>query len=64
MWKKKKGANYLPEDKNYDLYKLACRVTAQRFFPTFVNLDASFNQNDLWKEEDPKRYEYEIATIK
>ncbi|MDE6528106.1 MAG: anaerobic ribonucleoside-triphosphate reductase, partial [Muribaculaceae bacterium] len=38
IWKKKKGVNYLPGDPNYDLYKLACKVTARRFFPNFVNL--------------------------
>lgn len=27
IWKKKRGVNYLPEDPNYDLYKLACKVT-------------------------------------
>ena len=30
IWKKKKGVSYLPEDRNYDLYKLACKVTADR----------------------------------
>ena len=63
IWKKKRGVNYLPEDPNYDLYKLACEVTAKRFFPNFVNLDATFNQNELWDENDPKRYQYEIATM-
>lgn len=43
IWKKKRGVNYLKEDRNYDLYKLACKVTARRFFPNFVNLDATFN---------------------
>ena len=36
IWKKKRGVNYLPEDRNYDLYKLACKVTARRFFPNFL----------------------------
>lgn len=63
IFKKKRGINYLPEDKNYDLYKLACRVTAKRFFPNFLNLDASFNQNDKWSLEDPERYKYEVATM-
>ena len=44
IWKKKKGVSYLPEDPNYDLYKLACKVTARRFFPNFVNLDATYNE--------------------
>lgn len=63
VFKKKRGVNYLPSDKNYDLYKLSCEVSAKRFFPNFVNLDATFNQHELWKEDDPKRYEYEIATM-
>lgn len=63
IWKKKKGVNYLPEDRNYDLYCLACKVTARRFFPNFVNLDATFNFHEKWNPEDPKRYEYEVATM-
>jgi len=63
IWKKKKGVSYLPEDRNYDLYKFACKVSARRFFPNFINLDASFNQNDLWNPEDPKRYNHECATM-
>lgn len=63
IWKKKRGVSYLPEDPNYDLYKLACRVTAKRFFPNFVNLDAPFNQHDKWRADDPKRYMYEVATM-
>ncbi len=63
IWKKKKGVNYLPEDRNYDLYCLACKVTARRFFPNFVNLDATYNFHEKWNQEDPKRYEYEVATM-
>lgn len=63
IWKKKRGVSYLPEDRNYDLYKLACKVTARRFFPNFVNLDASFNQHEKWDSNDPKRYLYEVATM-
>ncbi len=63
IWKKKRGVSYLPEDRNYDLYKLACKVTARRFFPNFVNLDASFNQHDKWNADDPERYKYEVATM-
>ena len=63
IWKKKRGVSYLPGDRNYDLYQLACKVTARRFFPNFVNLDASFNQHELWREDDPERYRYEIATM-
>lgn len=63
IWKKKRGVSYLPEDRNYDLYQLACKVTARRFFPNFVNLDATFNHHDSWDEKDPKRYLYEVATM-
>ena len=63
IWKKKRGVNYLPGDPNYDLYKLACRVTARRFFPNFLNLDATFNQNEKWDANDPERYRYEVATM-
>ena len=63
IWKKKRGVSYLPEDRNYDLYKFACKVAARRFFPNFVNLDATFNQHEKWNENDPKRYLYEVATM-
>ena len=63
IWKKKRGVNYLPEDRNYDLYELACKVTARRFFPNFLNLDASYNQCAEWRADDPLRYEHEVATM-
>ena len=63
IWKKKRGVSYLPTDPNYDLYQLACKVTARRFFPNFVNLDATFNQHEKWDADDPKRYLYEVATM-
>ena len=63
IWKKKKGVSYLPADPNYDLYKFACKVSARRFFPNFLNLDASYNQDDAWKADDPKRYIHEVATM-
>ena len=63
IWKKKRGVSYLPEDRNYDLYKFACKVSARRFFPNFVNLDAPYNFHELWNPEDPKRYQYEVATM-
>ena len=63
IWKKKRGVSYLPEDRNYDLYQMACRVAARRFFPNFVNLDATYNQHEKWREDDPKRYQYEVATM-
>jgi ribonucleoside-triphosphate reductase len=63
IWKKKRGVNFLPGDRNYDLYKEACKVTARRFFPNFVNLDATFNQHEKWRADDPQRYLYEVATM-
>ena len=63
IWKKKRGVSYLPGDRNYDLYQLACKVTARRFFPNFVNLDATYNRHELWRADDPERYNYEIATM-
>lgn len=63
IWKLKSGVSYLPTDRNYDLYKLACRVTAKRFFPNFLNLDATFNQSDEWDANDPHRYMHEVATM-
>ena len=45
VFKTKKGINRLPEDPNYDLYKKSQEVTCKRFYPTFVNLDATFNQH-------------------
>ena len=63
IWKKKRGVSYLPGDRNYDLYRLACKVTARRFFPNFVNLDATYNFHEKWKADDPERYKYELATM-
>ena len=63
IWKKKRGVSYLPDDPNYDLYKLACKVSARRFFPNFLNLDATFNYSEDWKADDPNRYLHEVATM-
>lgn len=63
IWKKKRGVNYLPSDRNYDLYQMACKVTARRFFPNFLNLDANFNRNEKWRADDPERYRWEVATM-
>ncbi|MDA6987060.1 hypothetical protein OSM86_24195, partial [Escherichia coli] len=41
--KVKEGVNYNEGDPNYDLFKLACRVSAKRMFPNFSFLDAPFN---------------------
>ena len=57
IFKVKEGVNYNPGDPNYDLFKLACRVSAKRLFPNFSFLDAPFNAC-FYKEEKP---ETEIA---
>ena len=43
IFKVKEGINYNPEDPNYDLFKLACKVSAKRLFPNFSFIDAPFN---------------------
>lgn len=63
IWKKKKGINYLQNDKNYDLYQLSLKVTTKRFFPNYINLDATFNQNEKWDKSDSKRWYYECTTM-
>lgn len=63
IWKLKKGVSAEKGDPNYDLLQLAYRVTAKRFFPNFINLDAPFNYHEKWDANDPKRYRYECATM-
>ena len=48
---------------NFDLLLEACRTTSVALFPNFIFLDAPFNQNALWKAEDPERYRYEVASM-
>ena len=43
IFKVKEGINYNPGDPNYDLFQLACRVSAKRLFPNFAFIDAPFN---------------------
>lgn len=43
IFKVKEGVNYNKEDPNYDLFKLACKVSAKRLFPNFAFVDAPFN---------------------
>ena len=43
IFRVKDGVNYKPEDPNYDLFKLAMRVSAKRLFPNFCFADATFN---------------------
>ncbi len=49
----KEGVNYNPEDPNYDIFKLACRVSAKRLFPNFSFLDAPYNLQ-YYKEGHPE----------
>ena len=59
IFKLKEGVNYNKEDPNYDLFELACKVSAKRLFPNFTNLDAPFNL----KFYEAGRPETEIATM-
>lgn len=43
IFKIKEGVNYSDGDPNYDLFKLACRVSAKRLFPNFAFIDSPFN---------------------
>ncbi|WP_148552214.1 anaerobic ribonucleoside triphosphate reductase [Paraclostridium bifermentans] len=52
IFKVKEGINLNPEDPNYDLFKLACRVSAKRLFPNFSFIDAPFNAK-YYVEGDP-----------
>jgi len=51
IFKVKEGINYNKTDPNYDLFKLACRVSAKRLFPNFSFIDAPFNLQ-YYKEGD------------
>ena len=53
IFKVKEGINYNPEDPNYDLFKLAMRVSAKRLFPNFSFMDAPFNKQ-YYKEGQPE----------
>ncbi len=57
IFKVKEGINYNPGEPNYDLFKLACRVSAKRLFPNFSFIDAPYNLQ-YYKEGHP---ETEIA---
>ena len=52
IFKVKEGINFNPTDPNYDLFKLACRVSAKRLFPNFSFIDAPYNLQ-YYKEGDP-----------
>ena len=63
IYKVKEGVNLNPGDPNYDLYKQSWEVSARRFFPNYLNLDASFNKDDAWDPTDPRRFEHEVASM-
>lgn len=52
IFKVKDGINYNEGEPNYDLFKLACRVSAKRLFPNFSFIDAPFNLK-YYREGDP-----------
>ena len=57
IFRVKEGVSYNPGDPNYDLFRLACRVSAKRLFPNFSFVDAPFNL----KYYKPGHPETEIA---
>ena len=57
------AGKYTFETPNFDLLLLACKTTSNALFPNFVFLDTPFNQHELWRADDPKRYLHEIATM-
>ena len=57
IFKVKDGINYNPGEPNYDLFQLACRVSAKRLFPNFSFIDAQFNL-PFYKKGD---YNSEVA---
>jgi len=59
IFKVKEGINYNPEDPNYDLFKLSCKVSAKRLFPNFEFIDAPFNLQYYV----PGRPETEVVTM-
>ena len=59
IFKVKEGVNYNPEDPNYDLFELSCRVSAKRLFPNYVFLDSPFNLQYY----RPGHPETEVATM-
>lgn len=55
----KSGVNYNVDDPNYDLFKLACKVSAKRLYPNFLSIDSSFNL-PYYREGDYNSY---VATM-
>ena len=59
IFKVKEGVNYNESDPNYDLFRLSCKVSAQRLFPNYTFLDSPFNLQYYV----PGRPETEVATM-
>ena len=59
IFKVKEGVNYNEEDPNYDLFRLSCKVSANRLFPNYTFLDAPYNLQYYV----PGRPETEVATM-
>ncbi len=57
IFKLKEGVNYEKEDPNYDLFRLACEVSAKRLFPNFSFIDSTFNKVTY----DPNDYRTEVG---
>ena len=57
IFKVKEGINYNDNDKNYDLFKLACKVSAKRLFPNFSFIDSPYN----FQYYKPGDYRTEVA---
>ena len=59
IFKVKEGVNYNPEDINYDLFRLSCKVSARRLYPNYTFLDSPYNLQYYV----PGRPETEVATM-
>lgn len=59
IFKVKEGVNYNEGDPNYDLFRLAMKVSAKRLFPNFTFIDAPFNLQYYV----PGHPETEVATM-
>ena len=57
IFKVKEGVNYNKEDPSYDLFRLACKVSAKRLFPNFSFIDSSFNKAIY----DPNDFKTEVG---
>ena len=63
IWKKKKGVNYLSQDKNFDLFEMLVNLTKEQYSVSYLNLDMPLNYNEKWKDSNLKRWYYECAVL-